>query len=576
MKLPQTDSEKVWRALRKIFPAVGLAFLWILAVWKTQGIQFETNDDKYIAEILSGVITGKPDGHTVYLNYLLAAPLSCLYRMTSGIPWYGGMLVVLHLAMYSALLLSVWSRSENGLERVIVTGMTGCFALINLSVTVNIQFTSTAALLAAAGYICLILHRNPRKGMVLFFLLELLAYLVRDQAMLMMQPLGAGAWIGLCLTRKNTDRKEKAKQAGSMLAVIAAALLIGTIGSLYGYRGEEWKQYNRFNNALVTLFDYCGKPDYEEVRSILEKHDVTRAEYVAFCNNVMADWDISVECVEELAVYARQKAPREVDVGALLKQIWGAGKNSIPDIRQIVVVIWGGALLWMLLRRHFLLALPLGGIALGKTLVWGYLIYGGRMPARVTQPLLSGELFMLTALLIWDYTVGEKTKPGKKAAVLLCGVYGFLCVWSGWTQYRDNRGIRAWQEIYMEGLLEIQQYCNEHPGDRYLLDAWSFSYYTGSAFETRIYRKNNCVYSGGWFTNTPIRHRYLQEYFEGYENDFHLIVYDDGNREAHWAVEYLAEKAGTAPQLEDEITVSAGGIYLVWHFGEEDGAAVRD
>ena len=32
----------------------------------------------------------------------------------------------------------------------------------------------------------------------------------------------------------------------------------------------------------------------------------------------------------------------------------------------------------------------------------------------------------------------------------------------------------------------------------------------------------------------------------------------------------------TAPQLEDEITVSAGGIYLVWHFGEEDGAAVRD
>lgn len=133
-------------------------------------------------------------------------------------------------------------------------------------------------------------------------------------------------------------------------------------------------------------------------------------------------------------------------------------------------------------------------------------------------------------------------------------------------QYYGGKEAKLWQSAYMEGLVEVQEYCNRNLEKRYLLDTMSFYYYTGSAFETRIYKKNNYMYSGGWFTNTPIRRRYLQEYFSGYEDDFYLIVYDDGSREEYYAVKYFSEKAGVPPTLVDEITVSHGGVYLVWHF----------
>ena len=54
----------------------GILFLFFILIWKSAGIYFETNDDKFIAEILSGAVTGEPDGHVVYINYLLSYLLS--------------------------------------------------------------------------------------------------------------------------------------------------------------------------------------------------------------------------------------------------------------------------------------------------------------------------------------------------------------------------------------------------------------------------------------------------------------------------------------------------------------------
>lgn len=76
------------RKYRKVLAPVFILLMFAL-IWKKAGIFFEMNDDKLIMEILSGVQTGGPDAHAEFINYFLALPISLLYRISKGVPWYG-------------------------------------------------------------------------------------------------------------------------------------------------------------------------------------------------------------------------------------------------------------------------------------------------------------------------------------------------------------------------------------------------------------------------------------------------------------------------------------------------------
>ena len=62
----------------------------IFFIHRYVGIFFETNDDRLISEIFSGAMTGTPEAHAYYVDYILGFILSLLYRMTTAVPWYGG------------------------------------------------------------------------------------------------------------------------------------------------------------------------------------------------------------------------------------------------------------------------------------------------------------------------------------------------------------------------------------------------------------------------------------------------------------------------------------------------------
>lgn len=87
----------------------------VAVIWLKTGIYFETNDDKCITEILCGQMTGAPQARTVYVSYLLTLPVSLLYRITAGVPWYGLALVLLQVIAYTAVLESVYSRCRKNM-----------------------------------------------------------------------------------------------------------------------------------------------------------------------------------------------------------------------------------------------------------------------------------------------------------------------------------------------------------------------------------------------------------------------------------------------------------------------------
>lgn len=193
----------------KIILAAVISFAFMLIIYFRLGFFYETNDDRLIAEILSGAMCGTPNAHTVYVNYLLSLPLSFLYCITTQIPWYGGMLLLFQFLFYFAVINSFFSRCRNILELFISSGLCCCIFLINIYVIALTQYTSTAILLALAGYISLLLAKKQKEGFIFFIILEFLSFMLRSESMLLIQPIGASICLGYYFAKNSFHIKNK-------------------------------------------------------------------------------------------------------------------------------------------------------------------------------------------------------------------------------------------------------------------------------------------------------------------------------------------------------------------------------
>ena len=57
--------------------------IYIVCVYLCIDMHFSTNDDRFMGELLSGSITGKPETHLIYVNYLLSSVLSFLFKIVN-------------------------------------------------------------------------------------------------------------------------------------------------------------------------------------------------------------------------------------------------------------------------------------------------------------------------------------------------------------------------------------------------------------------------------------------------------------------------------------------------------------
>lgn len=548
----------------KILLAVGLPLFFLTAVYFITGIYFETNDDKLITEILSGAMMGQPSACVVYINYLLMAPLTWLYNICAGIPWYGGMLV---LFQFLAFFVMIWSSYHKCDTKWQVLGVTviWCFILLSsIYTTALVQYTSTSALLAIAGYCALVLQKNTKGRILLFFVLELLAFLLRSQAMLMVQPIGVGLYLVACLLNSNFDLRKWCKEIGKIGGCIIVILLIGYVGTILGYN-EEWDEYNRFNKARTVMFDYYKVPSYEEAQDILNKYQVSEAEYNAFCNYVILDWEIPAECAEELADYAKNMYRNSFDLGKiyeLIKGSWSSGNNMrINFVCKLSILC---VLLWSVLSRNWRLGLTVVSMLMAHTIVLGYLLYQGRTPERVIIPLMFSILIFLFALLLNELNTSKLPKRRLVCLIIVGVLWCMSCCISGIRQYQCASPINYGQKVFIGGLVEVRDYCNQRPEKSFLLDPWSFCYYRSSVFETRIYNEANCVLGGSWYSNSPTLVAYVKEYIG--KNDLCYIV-SDANGDAEISIlDFLEKKTGKKASLVDYFTVSHGGSYEVYEF----------
>lgn len=551
----------------KVVPAAMITLVMILAVLWKSGIYFETNDDRYIISILSGMMTGEPDAHVVYVNYLLALPLALGYRLTLKIPWYGLTLLFFQWMAYTIILKSAYRRCKNLIQILFCTVMVAFYFLAHYYMLGLIQYTSTAVLLATAGYVCLLLHNDSKKHLFWFFFMELLAYLLRDQGMLMVQPLGFAVVFGEKIVEDSLTAREKIKQIGLILGTLIVVILIGTFGNFIGgYYQPEWIKYQKFNDSRTIMFDYYGKPSYEEVEAILIEHQISKKKYEAYCAYTILDWEAGGTCDAALEKYTLNSHKKILAFGAALGEAWKISfLENQYDMNKVIVVAWGVWIVWIIFGRKWKMALSGIGLFFSRNAVWVFLIWRGRLPLRVCVPLFACETILLLALVWRNYRNNKISLVS--GSVFLCVIlaFGLVSFETGQQQYRYVCMKNREQKIYIEGLKEIYKYCNGHPENRYLIEANSLNSYTGSVLETNIYGPVNSMITGGWFSNCPTIQSYLEKYLGDAKDGIHFLIYADGNQKTHPSLVYLEEEMDVEAVLVDQFTASHGGSYSIYY-----------
>ena len=345
---------------------------------------YDLNDDVLIKDILSGVYSGTPDGHTMQLLYPLGALLALLYRGLS-IPVFGAFLLFCQFGsiwavgyrstvlvdeertaregasiapgmcsaasaarlaepaaarVCSARDYAFAARSAHPAEPAVCSAWNTTAARLGVkgvllfaealfwfaamgSHLVYLQYTVTAGMLAGAAIFWVVTAKGKERFWAL--LLYWLSFCLRPEMALLCLPLaGAG---GLCIWGR--EKQIFSKESLRHYLGLFAALVIG-MGVFYGldvlaYSDPDWKDFRQFFDERTILYDYHLDfiEQYDENREAYEETGVSRTLQEMLKNyNFGAADEIDTQMLSSLAVQAKKTDAKESVLLQVKKAIW--------------------------------------------------------------------------------------------------------------------------------------------------------------------------------------------------------------------------------------------------------------
>lgn len=566
--------EKKVKELNKVFSillSIAVPLVFVIAVTAKTGGYFEANDDFYISRILSGTLTGTPDYHVLYVRFWITGPLSLLYRLNAQIPWWGLFLLFSHILSHAVI---IYYSMRNKPERVfLVPAADLILSFAYIYMIGKIQYTSVAILLAVAGYACLILEREKKSARIWFFVLEFLAFCLRDKGMLLIQPFGILMLLGICSAEKERIKIGLFKTL-FIIAFIGALGMLGRFVS--GEMKSDWKGVYEFNKMREEVYDYGQIPSYGDVKEILDDYGVTEEQWEEFTDYSLQDWNMDPQLSKDLLKEVR-KSRKKPSFLAVISEVFQNTLVRKEVFPALVMFIFAVAFMFLLMKLRYLRVLI--GCAIAHFLTWGYLCYRGRVLDRVSVPLLLAECFFLLFVILSMTDVGKvfEKKKGFKIFVIYVGLAGlvFVSFKVGLKPYRGIVKDNEAQQILAKSYKELEDYCAERPDEAFVLDIGSVSSVHGKVLGWGEKPPVNYKLSGGWFSFTPSYKQSFGEYI-GKENGFSYIVCDFGDsydRMEAGTAKYYERITGSGGVLKDRIKVASGGEYLVYRFEKTSKSA---
>ena len=503
-KPTHTSTRLSWRLF---FLAFLIFFYCIEILWigPVDGI----NDDWGMYSTLSGAYLGYPDAHVLFFLYPLSFLLSRLYALCSFLPWYGLFLhgvQILYLYMIYDRSMLLWQRhgSMNAFWKPALTLCCILFFIVDLNVLSEAQYTTTAGLAAAAALFCFATTRSTLsvfaflKENIPVFFFAWTAFSMRQNILYLMLPMAGMLWLAKWIH----SRKSGADHTAGKLLGFAGILLAG-MGILYAlnasaYAEQEWSDFRKINYYRERVGDFYTWPEYEECAQELARLGIGEEEYMYRRSAAPhVGYDMSVEDWKQMHDIARECYLARTGMADRLKQIvrggitvflYGDGMQPANLLAALLMIM---TLVLILLKHNYSALMVYLFYLFGRCVSWGYVLYEGRFPKRIIQPLITVDFAVLFAILLaFNLLRLEKAKY----YILILPVVIALSA-ASLILTKDN--VDTNYHVHQETWEQLKDYCHAHPDTLYL---WTYAsgtleHYCESPFDLTLDTYNNFVYT---------------------------------------------------------------------------------
>jgi hypothetical protein len=539
----------------------------ILSVWKVSGLRFENNDDFIIQGLLSGYFTGDRRVYAIfqYNHYLINIILASLYKVIPRMPWYGLLLVAVHYLCFLFPINAICSRTKCFIEYICIAVFFSTVYMGEWYLHARIQYTSTAELCAIMGYVCYAFCKNKAQQYMYFCILEILAFCLRPNAMLLMIPMGLCIMLLLVDDHKLYLKKKSLKELTFGISFLILLVCIGKVSMVLPTIDREFRLANECNESRMQMFDYTGVPKYEEIYDLLDEN-VTEEKLEAFKNYLILEWDCSDGNLQRLEEYTKSKVvhPKVLEVLKMSFDI--LFKNKFCKISAVILPMLVATLLGIVISKKYWMFVQVFVFHIAATVSLGWLVYNGRIPGRVIYPIVFAEIVYLMCVIVKTLTITEEEHELRTAKnvvkVVTVVIALFFSGISVKEQYRFIKDNTLAEKLLSEQFDTVINYCNKNQDGIYIVSHEFYLYTSVSVFKK--YDTGNYILSGGWYSLLPESLEYVKEYL-GQDKKCYFIISEDTQQFVIDAkLNYLEQYFGEKSEEADEFITSTGVLCKVY------------
>lgn len=500
--------------------SMALAALLFAVIYKWIPIVFSTNDDRMIAEIVSGQFTGTPESYGIQMTYGFTWLLSRLYLLERGFYWYGILLIGAQIFSLGAIFYRLQSFSEKWMTKLFfLLTAAGVYVGFWLNVYVQMTYTTTAAFVGLAAIFWYASSKTDGKNLLMTGILANLAFSIRPNVFYMLIPA-----TGLVYLWKLFGKKDRNKlTAAAPFMILAVTLCLFVIDGA-AYAKDGWKEFRQFFDDRTKVYDYYDLADYQSYPQLYEPYGVSEEEYQmlrVYDYTVLGD--LPKEFFPEY-IEAYELMEKEEGVTFLSKAVQ-AVKVFLKDLVTNAYCIQNtglfllAAVLFVLLlwKKQYLLAGYLAIQSLTMSGLWLYFTYWGRAIERIQT---SMSLIFLAVILHVLYEMKDVFRPleknkifaGAAGAFLLAAVLVSAGKNAKFYRYDNIDKAHRYSDVQV-----IKEYCQKDPDRLYFMDIATMTELYGN-FTIRTTEPDyiNYISLGDWSAYCPHYEKKLKNH--GVEN----------------------------------------------------------
>lgn len=547
-----------------LFCVLIISFLWFLC-WRYSPFVFQENDDIYLKKLADGSETGTAENKLFFIGIILGTIMSCLYKMSSDVPWYSYILMgsLLISAIVPLFIMMCYIKSKIG-KCIGLLIYLFFFYFFFVPQIMNMQFTVIASIACGIG-ILLICFDEEKNFLYISAFLIFLGLQIRKECAFMALPFAILMWGIRFISEKK--RRYLILWGTMIVAIFSLSLIIEN----FAYVETEWKDFTDFSVMRSELYDYGEIPEYEGNRDVYNKLGISQEErnIINDYNLMFAD-DIDSNDLAQLAELHVRNSAQEILFTVLEKNMNG----NIPLTRIIWMFYFADLILIFMISQNckykIKVLIELFSIKMVSIFLWIYVVGKGRFPDRIMVSLFFLECICVIGHLLMhrkDFTIKIKMIT----MFLLCIGMITIYVLSGGGSYVSSVKTNILYRLeYSTAFNELQKYIEQHKVNFYYIDIDVLN----GGFTKKVFEKDvdafNQAFMGGWLVRSPWYEKKFDNYgLEGsvkdLENENVYLVFKGKNSLAKRNLEsFLHEKNFSKTFVtEDVIETKQGTVYEI-------------